>query len=168
MPDRDKLQIIRNLGLHPDDEQIAHRMVQGDFGWIGELSNKHAEAFWSGLQDGYLKCPVNAGVSLAGVYLMDRMFRGRTGVVLCPSRESRWQISAYCFGPGPWPQLQMAAERVGVEVVFTKPKEAALSGWIKASRAEDAARQLMVLRTGPDMLVPQRCRHRRPVGEGVR
>ena len=164
--DKGGLKSIRHMGLHPDDEEIARRIMQRD--WIWELSDEPVEALWSGLRDGYLKWPRGAGFSLPGVYLMDRMFRGRTGVVLCPSRESRWQISAYCFGPGPLPQLERTAERVGVEVVFTRPKEGVLTGWIDAGRAGWAARQIMVLHTGPDMLTRQRCRYRRPVGGGVR
>ena len=65
-------------------------------------------------------------------------------------------------------QLQMTAERVGVEVVLARPEAGLLSGWIDAGPAEDAARQLMNLRTGSDMFGWRRCRHRRPVGEGVR
>lgn len=168
MTDQESLETLRHMGLDPDNEQIARRIVQRDFGWIWELSGEQVEALWSGIRDGYLMWPVAAGVSLRAVYLMDRKFRGRTGVVLWPSREARGKISAYCFGPGPWPQLQMAAERVGVEVGVARPEAGLLSGWIDAGPAEDAARQLMVLRTGPDMLARRRCRQRRPVGDGVR
>ena len=123
MTDKDSLESIQHMGLHPDDEEIARQCMQGDMGWIWDVSGERAEAFGSGLLNGYLKWPRGAGFSLPGVYLMDRMFRGRTGVALCPSREARWQISAYCFGPAPLPQLQTTAERVGVEVDFTKPEE---------------------------------------------
>ncbi len=96
------LESIRHMGLDPDDEEIARRIVKRDFEWIWELSGEQVEALWLGMRDGYLKWPVAAGVSLRAVYLMDRKFRGRTGVVLWPSREARWQISADCFGSGPW------------------------------------------------------------------
>jgi hypothetical protein len=146
------------------DEEYSSRSMLDDRSWVWEVSDDQIFALWHGITRGYLRWSGTERFLPLEIYVLDRMARSRSGVVLYPSQESRWRVSAYCFAPGPLPQLKKTAERVGVELIITRP-EGTLSGLIDAAHADDAARQLMVLRTGPDQFT-RRCRHRWPVEEG--
>jgi len=147
------------------DEDYSSRSMLDDRSWFWEVSDDQMTALWQGIQSGYLMWSGTERFLPLEIYLLDRRVRGRTGVVLYPSRESRWHVWARCFWPGPLPQLEKAAERVGVELIATSPKTGELGGLIDAARADDAARQLMILRSGPNY---RRCRHERPIEDLTR
>ena len=134
------------------------------------LTNQHLVAlrrFWRG---GYLEIPNEEHTPWLPIpYDLDRQRRGLTGVLLSPPMPcGRTSITASCYSPEPFERLLKAAEELGVELAVRCPGEGYLVGWIENSRAHEVARQLMVLRTGPDLTEDNRCRHRRPAVGGVK
>ncbi len=155
-------------GLCPSDRDAARLIAEGDCEWVWDLSDEHAVALLLGLHEGYLRWPADAPlpIQVQHLYVGDREIRGRTAVVIYRSGEARSMISAFCFVPERFAQLHNTAERVGVEVDIARPESGTLTGWVDAGRVDDAARQLIVLRSGPDLTAsnrsssaPRDCRH---------
>ncbi len=169
MVDKDTVESIGSMERHPEYEEMSRLVNEADAEYDVDLRGEHAVAFWLADQDGYLQWKTTVDLSLQALYLSDRKLRGLTGVLLYSSQQQvRYWISAFGFGPGPFAQLQETALRVGVDISVARSELGALTGLIDAGRAGWAAQQLTVVRTGSDMFGRRRCRHRRPVGEGVR
>ena len=141
--------------------------------WVTKQQEDALRRFWRG---GYLEVPdEERSVFLLFPYDLDRKWRGLTGVYLSPPAASGTVITASCYSPEPFGRLLKAAEELGVEPAVRCPQQGYLVGSIDNSRAHEVARQLAVVRSGPDLSVDsrsscgrRRCQHRRPVGEGVR
>ena len=145
-----------------------------DVFWLTKQQVRALRRFWRG---GYLEIPNEERTPWLPIpYDLDRQRRGLTGVLLSPPGPcGRTSITASCYSPEPFERLLKAAEELGVEPAVRCPGEGYLIGWIENSRAHEVARQLAVVRSGPDLSVDsrsscgrRRCRHRRPVGGGVR
>ena len=138
--------------LPPEYEQIDRRISNGDYGWVLDLSGEDGAALrLARRRDGYLKCPAGPCLLLQAVYLSLRELRGLTGVMLRPSSEERWRISAICFDPGRFADMRKTAEEVGVEVDAAQTDVGGLTGWVDADRADFAAWRLGLMRIGPDL-----------------
>ena len=141
--------------------------------WVTPKQVDALRRFWRG---GYLEVPNEERNPYVLVpYDLDRRRRGLTGVLLSPPGALGTVITASCYSPEPFEPLLTTAERLGVEPQVRCPEQGYLMGWIDNSCAHEVARQLMALRTGPELPVDsrtscdrRRCRHRRPVEERVK
>ena len=141
-----------------------------------QMTPEHADKLRRFWKEGYLDIPwYQMNLYSAVFYDLDRRARGLTGVILTRLGGIRTAITASCYRPESFGRLLRAAKDLGVRPSFECPEEGCLIGWIDDSRAHEVAVELAALPTEPDIAVKppqlperQRCRHRRPPGEGVR
>lgn len=139
--------------LSPEDRRIARLIEQRNPDWILELDDSDTWTITAGLLNGYVRSPVGGRISLRvwAPYRCCRHLMGLTAVVVFRSKRDRWRICADVDGADFLPQLRTRAEQLGVAVEVEEPAEGVLGGWVDASCAEEVARKLSAIRSGPDL-----------------
>ena len=133
--------------------------MTSSFDGIPKITKEQVDRLCESSEKGYLVVPLGEDDLLVrDLYNMARMLNRRTGVCLSPGQDETL-IAASCYGPAGFEQLLKTAEGLAMKIVIRCPKSGYLVGRAKNRRAPGIAKNLMVLRTGPDRRA-RRCRSR--------